>query len=114
VAAASAIAGVASCVLWATSWQRPDLEAVWIGLSAAWWIPTGLLLVGRGVRGLGWFTVIVGCFALLDAIVTGVGDAGFAFVLASPKLPLGWFWALLTGGLLLDNPMLEPRGRRET
>jgi hypothetical protein len=111
LAAVAAVAGALSCALWATAWQRSDLEALWIGLSAAWWVPTGWLLVRRGVRGLGWFTVVVGAFAVLDAVVTLAGDEGTAFLLASPKLPLGWFWALLAGGLLLDNPMLRPRER---
>jgi hypothetical protein len=107
LAGGSAVAGIAGCVLWATSWERADLEAVWIGLSAAWWIATGFLLVLRGTRWLGWFTAIVGAFAALDALVTWAGDEGIAFLLASPKLPLGWLWALIVGVRLLMDPWLE-------
>ena len=108
VAALSAFAGIVSCVLWATSWQRADLEAVWIGLSAAWWIVTGLLLVRRGARWLGWLTVVLGAFAGLDAIVTWAGNDGFLFLLSSPKLPLAWVWAFAVGVRLLVDPTLEP------
>ena len=85
LAALSAVAGIVSCVLWATSWQRADLEALWIGLSAAWWVPTGLLLVRRGARRLGWLTMVLGAFAGLDALVTWAGDEGILFLLASPS-----------------------------
>jgi hypothetical protein len=111
VAALSALAGIASCVLWATSWQRADLEAVWIGLSAGWWIVTGLLLVRRGARWLGWLTVALGAFAGLDAFVTWSGGEGFLFLLSSPKLPLAWVWALAVGVRLLVDPTLEPDTR---
>ena len=111
VAGLSALAGIASCVLWATSWQRADLEALWIALSAAWWIPTGLLLVRRGPRWLGWFTVVLGVFAGLDAFVTWAGNEGFLFLLASPKLPLAWIWAFAVGVRLVVDPALEPDPR---
>ena len=111
VAALAAVAGVVSCTLWAASWQRADLEAVWIGLSAVWWIPTGLLLVRRGARWLGWLTVVLGAFAGLDAAVTWAGDEGIAFLLASPKLPLAWVWAFAVGVRLVVDPSLEPDSR---
>jgi hypothetical protein len=106
VAALSAVAGIASCVLWATSWQRAELEAAWIGLSAVWWMTTGLLLVRRA-RWLGWFTLVLGAFAGLDALVTWAGDEGTAFFLASPKLPLAWIWAFVVGAKLIVDPTLE-------
>ena len=111
VAALAAVAGIASCALWATSWQRADLEAAWIGLSAAWWFPTGLLLVRRGARWLGWLTVLLGAFAGLDALVTWAGNEGVLFLLASPKLPLAWVWAFAVGVRLVIDPMLEPDTR---
>jgi hypothetical protein len=111
VAALAAAAGVASCVLWATSWQRADLESVWIGLSAAWWIATGLLLVRRGARWLGWLTVLLGGFAVLDALVTWFGNEGILFLLSSPKLPLAWVWAFAVGMRLVVDPALEPDRR---
>jgi hypothetical protein len=111
VAALAGLAGITSCVLWATSWQRADLEAVWIGLSAAWWIVTGLLLVRRGARWLGWLTVVLGAFAGLDALVTWAGNEGFLFLLASPKLPLAWAWAFAVGVRLVGDPTLEPDTR---
>ena len=111
VAALSAIAGIAACVLWATSWQRADLEAVWIGLSAAWWITTGLLLVRRGAQWIGWLTVVLGAFAGLDALVTLAGNEGILFLMSSPKLPLAWIWALVLGIRLVTDPTLEPDNR---
>jgi hypothetical protein len=111
VAALAGLAGITSCVLWATSWQRADLEAVWIGLSAAWWIVTGLLLVRRVARWLGWLTVVLGAFAGLDALVTWAGNEGFLFLLASPKLPLAWAWAFAVGVRLVVDPTLEPDTR---
>jgi hypothetical protein len=111
VAGLSAFAGLASCVLWATSWQQADLEAVWIGLSAVWWIVTGLLLIRRDARRLGWLTVALGAFAGLDAFVTWAGNEGFLFLFASPKLPLAWVWAFAVGVRLLVDPTLEPDTR---
>jgi len=107
----SALAGVVSCVLWATAWQRGDLEAIWIGLSAAWWIVTGLLFLRRGARWLGWLTLVLGAFAGLDAFVTAVGNEGFLFLLSGPKLPLAWIWAFAAGVRLLVDPTLEPDTR---
>jgi hypothetical protein len=33
-----------------------------------------------------------------------------AFLLASPKLPLGWLWALVVGVRLLVDPLLAADG----
>jgi hypothetical protein len=64
--------GVSSLALWAASAAVPSLapyEALWIGLSAAWWLGIGVA-IGRERRFLAVLTVIVGIAAVGDAIVT--------------------------------------------
>jgi hypothetical protein len=73
-----------------------------------WWLGTGLLLVSRRVAMLGWLTVVLGAFALVDALMTAAGVDGPAYLLAGPKLPLGWIWAAAVGARLLRDPTLQP------
>lgn len=110
----SAAAGMLSLLLWASApvtgaWE---LEPVWIGLSAMWWIGTGVLL--RAFRpAWGAFTVILGVAAALDAVVTGFEEvlpfALFA-VLGGPKLPLSLVWMIWSGVALLRRPRIHDRG----
>jgi hypothetical protein len=110
LAGIGATVGVLSCVLWATSYERPTLEPVWIGLSAAWWGIVGWLLVRHGLHRLGAFTVVVAAFAALDAIMTAIGVSGPAYALAGPKLPVAWVWTLVVGARLMIDPWLRGRG----
>jgi hypothetical protein len=107
-------AGVLSCLLWATTYQRPATEPVWLGLSAVWWSIVGALLVQSGMRRLGAFSLVVGAFAALDSLLTAAGVNGEAYLLAAPKLPIAWAWALLVGARLVVDPMLRSGRRQET
>jgi hypothetical protein len=107
VAGLAAVSGLASGLLWATSWQRSDLEPTWIALSAVWWIGTGSLLTGGAGRVLGTFTLVLGIVAGLDAIGTIAGAEGPFLLLTGAKLPLSWLWALIVGAVLVADPMLE-------
>lgn len=115
VATVSAVAGIASLLLWATApvsgaW---NLEAAWIGLSAVWWLGTGILL-RRFRPGWGTFTIVVGVAAALDAVVTAFEDTIpfviFA-VLGGPKLPLSLVWMIWSGVTLLRRPELRGGAR---
>jgi hypothetical protein len=111
IAAIAGVAGIASCLLWATSRQRADLEAIWVGLSALWWLASGALLVTRGARAIGLLTLVVGGFAAIDSAMTALGVGGELYLLAGPKLPLGWVWALAIGVRLVADPLLDPDSR---
>jgi hypothetical protein len=73
------VLGAALITVGAAGILDAPLETIGVALLAAWWLELGYRVRGR----FGWFTVIVGAFALLEA-------ADIAFDI--PLLPLGPVW----------------------
>jgi hypothetical protein len=108
--------GVGSLALWATSAIAPSLaplEAVWIGLSAVWFIGIGAVAC-RDRRSLGVLTVVVGLAAIGDAIVTVPEVIGrplpdvLFMALGGWKIPLALAWSFVVGGELTIRPPAWP------
>ncbi len=109
IAIASAAAGVGSLGLWsyAVVWDHFELEVGWIILAAGWWLGAGVLLRTMRPR-LGTFTVVLGIAAVLDAIVSGLGDKLPFLVFAlfgGWKLPLALVWTVWLGIVLLRGQL---------
>jgi len=101
------ICGIASLSFWAyggaTQGITPALEIVYLFLSGVWWIGIGNSLT-KQQKALGMFTLILGFFALLDAVLSFFEPMPFyIYVLAAPKLPLSIIWDLWIGVSLLRN-----------
>jgi len=98
------VAGILSLTFWAfggVTRITPTLEITYLALAAVWWIGIGSSLRTHGRRSLGTFTMIVGCFAALDALLCFCEPVPFAlFVLAAPKLPLAATWSIVIGIVL--------------
>jgi hypothetical protein len=96
--------GVASLLFWAyggaSATITPAVETSYLALSAVWWLGTGIVLRMER-RALGTFTVVLGLFALWDAVLVGVGPVPFSlFVTSAPKLPLSLVWDFWIGAAL--------------
>ena len=94
------------------------LEVTYLALSAVWWLGIGIVL-RRSRRALGLFTIVVGAFAGLDAVLCLLEPLPSAvFAMAAPKLPLAAGWSILVGvvlyrgtilaGVAGPNPALQP------
>jgi hypothetical protein len=99
------ICGVVSQMFWAyggaTRGITPMLEVTYLFLSGIWWLGSGLMLRGRW-KMTGNFTVVVGAFALLDALLSFLEPVPFwIYALAAPKLPLAIIWNFWIGVFLL-------------
>jgi hypothetical protein len=103
---ATAAAGVAAALVWAAAYERPDLEAIWLGLGAAWWLGLAILLVMRGLRGFAIFTFILAVATAVDTVAVLMGETGLLWSLAGAKLALSFAWAFAVGVRLLVDPML--------
>jgi len=101
------VCGTLSLSIWAVgsaaSVNSPMLEVCYLLLSSVWWLGIGDALRKRnGVFGV--FTIIVGVFALLDAILSFFEPMPFyIYVLAAPKLPLAILWDFWLGYMLLTD-----------
>ena len=99
------ICGIISLMFWAyggaTHGITPSLEIVYLLLSAVWWIGIGNAL-RMEQKALGIFTLTLGLFALLDAVLSFFEPMPFyIYVLAAPKLPLSIIWDFSIGAYLL-------------
>lgn len=105
------VCGVAHLLLWANGGATqitPVLEVSYLLLSGVWWVGTGLVLQ-RERKALGLFTVILGLFALLDALFSFSEPPFYIYVLAAPKLPLSIIWDFWLGlTLLRQMPASRP------
>jgi hypothetical protein len=108
--------GVGSLILWAASAITPSLaplEAVWIGLSAVWYIGIGAV-ARRERRFLGVLTIVVGLAAIGDAVVTVPEMLGsplpdvLFMALGGWKIPLALAWSLVVGAELAIRPPAGP------
>jgi hypothetical protein len=108
--------GVGSLTLWAASAVVPSLaplEAVWIGLSAVWYLGIGAV-ARRERRFLGVLTILVGFAAIGDAIVTAPEMLGsplpdlLFMALGGWKIPLALAWSLVVGAELAVRPPVRP------
>ena len=115
------ICGIISLMFWAyggaTHGITPPLEIVYLLLSAVWWIGIGNALRSEQ-KALGIFTLTLGLFALLDAVLSFFEPMPFyIYVIAAPKLPLSIIWNfwigvyLLHGDFVNDDRLIEPRCR---
>ena len=101
------ICGIISLMFWAyggaTHGITPSLEIVYLLLSAVWWIGIGNAL-RMEQKALGIFTLTLGLFALLDAVLSFFEPMPFyIYVLAAPKLPLSIIWNFWIGVYLLTG-----------
>jgi len=101
------ICGIASQMFWAygsaTRGITPMLEVTYLLLSGIWWLGIGSMLRGSW-KMTGNFTVGVGVFALLDAVLSFLEPVPFwIYALAAPKLPLAIVWNFWIGVFLLRN-----------
>jgi hypothetical protein len=110
--------GVGSLILWAASAITPSLaplEAVWIGLSAVWYVGIGTAARTER-RFLGALTLVVGLAAIGDAIVTVPEMLGnplpdvLFMALGGWKIPLALVWSLVVGAELAIRPPARPAG----
>jgi len=96
-------AGVVSVSLWTYGGLRhgsQGLETTYLSLAAVWLLALGAAARSRST-GFGIFTLVVGCFTLLDAAFNVFEPVPFAiYLLAAPKLPLAAIWSLSAGILL--------------
>jgi len=108
--------GVGALTLWAASAIAPSLaplEAVWIGLSAVWYLGIGAV-ARRERRFLGVLTIVVGLAAIGDAVVTAPEMLGsplpdVLFVaLGGWKIPFALAWSLVVGAELAIRPPARP------
>jgi hypothetical protein len=103
---ATAAAGVSAAALWAMSYDRPDLEPVWLGLQTLWWLGLGILFWARRMRWTASFTIIVAAAAGIDTLAVLLGETGVLWIVAGAKLPLSFAWAFAIGLRLLVEPLL--------
>jgi hypothetical protein len=99
--------GIASQMFWAyggaTRGITPMLEVTYLFLSGIWWLGIGSMLRGSW-KLTGNFTVVVGAFAILDALLSFLEPVPFwIYALAAPKLPLAIVWNFWIGVFLLRN-----------
>ena len=107
------ISGILSMLFWAYGGAShgitPTLEIVYLLLSGVWWIGIGSAIRKQKSK-FGVFTLILGLFAMLDAVLSFFEPMPFyIYVLASPKLPISiiWdFWIAIT--LLKEGQSLTP------
>lgn len=97
--------GLASLLFWAyggaTHGITPALEVSYLVLSAVWWLGIGATLWPTN-KVFGGLTIVLGAFALWDALLTGLEPVPFALYLtAAPKLPLSILWDFGLGYLLV-------------
>ena len=90
--------GIVSLLFWgyggATGTITPGSEVVYLLLSGVWWLGIGLRLSGY----FGKFTLVLGIFSILDAVLSFFEPMPFyIYVLAAPKLPLSIIWDFWIG-----------------
>lgn len=98
-------AGIISLLFWslgaAMRTITPALEVSYIALSSVWWTTLGFALLPRH-RTFGSFTILLGAFALWDALLTAFEPVPFGlYVTAAPKLPLSIVWDFWLAAVLL-------------
>ena len=101
------ICGIISLMFWAyggaTHSITPSLEIVYLLLSGVWWVGIGNALWSEQ-RALGIFTLMLGLFALLDAVFSFFEPMPFyIYALAAPKLPLSIIWDFWIGAYFLRS-----------
>lgn len=105
------VCGITSLMFWAyggaTHSITPSLEIVYLLLSGVWWVGIGNALRTKQ-KALGIFTLILGLFALLDAVLSFFEPMPFyIYVLAAPKLPLSIIWNFWIGAHFLRGSFVN-------
>ena len=99
------VCGAVSLCFWAyggaTHGITPPLETAYLLLSSVWWTGVGYELRSEA-KALGYFTVGLGIFALLDGVFSFLEPMPPAiYALAAPKVPLALVWSFWMGGKLI-------------
>ena len=102
------VCGIASLLFWsyggATHTITPALEVSYLFLSAAWWVGIGAT-ARHANKWFGVLTLVLGAFALWDAVLTAFEPVPFSLYLtAAPKLPLSILWDFALAFVLLRAP----------
>jgi hypothetical protein len=105
--------GIISLLFWAyggaSNTITPGAEVVYLILSGIWWLGVGYLLM-TSHRYFAVFTMVLGSFTLLDALLSFLEPMPFyVYALAAPKLPLSIIWDFYLGFWLIREYRFQLR-----